>query len=77
MKAKINKFIFLVAEYFDNINLRLRRDATQEKDVDVDDAEEETYEFENENSDRPRAKRNNAPEDAIQNEVNELNYRLK
>lgn len=69
--------MFLVAEYIDNINLRLRRDANEEKNVDPDDVEEEIYEFENEDSDRPRTKRNNAHEDEIQKDVNDLNYKLK
>lgn len=64
-------FTISIAEYFDNINLRFRRDAIEEEE------EEDAYEFENENSDRPRAKRNDANEDEIQNEVNDLNYRLK
>lgn len=79
MKRQILNYEFYcsIAEYFDNINLRLRRDANEEKDAEDDDVEDETNEFENENSDRPRPKRNNAYENEIQNSVNDLNYRLR
>lgn len=72
--------VALAAEYFDNLNLRLRRDAkekVEEDDDDDDDVEDEIYEFENEDSDRPRSKRDTAHGDEIQNDVNDLNYRLK
>lgn len=74
-----NAYVFgiCIAEYLDNLNLRLRRDAHHETDVSEDDVEEEAYEFENENSDRPRPKRSTAYEDEIQNDVDDINYRLK
>lgn len=74
-----NTYVFgiCIAEYLDNINLRLRRDFHHETDASEDDVEEEAYEFENENSDRPRPIRSTAYEDEIQNDVDDINYRLK